>query len=180
MRYWASASSSARDTDGHKSLPRLWGRPRPFLLTGEGAVCTPGACLALEDKGINHSLRISLCSSGIQIPLPVSQSPHDNREGKSSRFDFVRKENIKSRLFISVLTESRKWSVTLHTFFSTCREKKTLTHLEGVKGYVKAVETFSRSAYKSYKKSAFSHSPYSHKCMDTGLALPGCRIGLRV
>ena len=142
----------------------------------------PKACLALEDKGISHSLCISLCSSGIRIPLPVSQSPHDNREGKSPKFDFVRNESIKSCLFINVLTlsESRKWSVTLHTVFSTCREKKTLAYLEGVKGYVKGVETFSRSTNKSYQKPSFSHSPYSHKCMDIGLALPGCRIGLCV
>ena len=81
---------------------------------------------------------------------------------------------------VLTLSESRKWSVTLHTFFSTCREKKTLAYLEGVKGYVKGVETFSRSTYKSYKKPSCSHSPYSHKCMDIGLALPGCRIGLCV
>ena len=41
VRFWASASGSARDTDGRMSLPRLWDRPRPFLLTREGAMCTP-------------------------------------------------------------------------------------------------------------------------------------------
>ena len=81
VRFWASASSSARDTDGRKSLPRLWDRPRPFLLTREGAMCTPKACL--EGKGIGHFLHISLFSSGIEFPYLSPRVPMITEKAKA-------------------------------------------------------------------------------------------------
>lgn len=126
-------------------------------------MCTPGACLALEDRGINHSLRISLCSILESNSSLSPRVPMITEKAKALGRFYAERKTSSLAFFISVLTESRKWSVTLHTFFSTCRGE-ALAHLEGVKGYVKSCRDFQQKLYKLYRSlpSLIVHTPQMH------------------
>lgn len=178
MRFWASLSSSAHDTDRRRSLSRWWNRPRPFFLTREGAMHTPMPAWPWKTRESVTFFAFHFTHLEPQFPSLSCRVPMISEKAKA--MDVISYEmKIASLAFSQV--SSPCLSLERGVWLYILQREEKLSPPGVCKGICKGCKgTFSRSTYKSHKKSSFPPSRYSHKCMDAGLALPGYRRGLCV